>query len=144
MQDKIILLIEDNPDDIELTKRALKKSHIYNELIVLRDGAEAIDYFFGEGSHSRILPQLILLDLKLPKISGSVILQRLRSEDRTKLVPIVILTSSDEALDIETSYDLKANSYVQKPIDFAQFTKVIQHLGLFWLVVNQPPPNKGL
>lgn len=144
MRDKIILLIEDDPDDIELIQRSLKKSNIANQVIVLRDGAEAVDYFFGEGSDDRLLPQLILLDLKLPKINGLELLQKLRSQERTRLLPVVILSSSDEAPDIEASYELGANSYVRKPVDFVQFSEAVQHLGLFWLVVNESPSSRGL
>ena len=144
MRDKIILLIEDDPDDIELIQRSLKKGNIANQIIVLRDGVEAVDYFFGEGNDDRLLPQLILLDLKLPKISGLELLQKLRSQERTRLLPVVILSSSDEAPDIEASYELGANSYVRKPVDFIQFSEAVQHLGLFWLVLNESPSSRGL
>lgn len=144
MQEKVILLIEDDPDDVELTLRSLNKSNLYNNITVLRDGVEAMDYFFGEGYESRELPQLIILDLKLPKISGLELLEKLRSDERTKLLPIVILSSSEEGPDIEASYELGANSYVRKPIDFVQFSEAVRQLGLYWLLLNQPPPSKRL
>jgi len=141
MENKIILLIEDNPDDIALTLRAFKKSNIVNEIIVLNDGVEALDYFFGDNTPAK-MPELILLDLKLPKINGLEVLRRLRADDRTKLLPIVILTSSNEEQDIIESYNLGANSYIRKPVDFNQFTKAIQQLELYWLILNITPLQK--
>jgi two-component system, response regulator len=139
MSDKLILLVEDNPDDVELTLRAFRKNNIKNEVIVARDGAEALDYFFGGGT--KVMPAVILLDLKLPKVDGLEVLRRLRADDRTKLLPVVILTSSKEEQDIVNGYSLGANSYVQKPVDFVQFIEAAQKLGLYWLLLNEPPPT---
>jgi two-component system, response regulator len=140
-----ILLVEDNPDDEVLTLRAFKKSKLRNEVIVARDGVEALDYLFGtgqyEGRDMNMMPQLILLDLKLPKIDGLEVLERLRADPRTQLLPVVILTSSREQEDLVRSYSLGANSYVRKPIDFTQFIDAIQQLGLYWLVLNQNPQS---
>ena len=145
MKGKIILLVEDSPDDVLLTLRALKKNNILNEVVVVSDGVEALDYLFGAGAYAdrdtKILPQLVLLDLKLPKIEGLEVLRRLRDDVRTKLLPVVVLTSSDEELDIVASYKLGANSYIRKPVDFRQFTEAVQQLGLYWLVLNQGPPE---
>jgi CheY-like chemotaxis protein len=144
MDDRIILLVEDNPDDEALTLRALKKNNILNEVIVARDGAEALDYLFAAGSFAdrdlSVMPQVILLDLKLPKVDGLEVLQRLRGHSRTKLLPVVILTSSNEDRDIIDAYNFGANSYVRKPVDFLQFVEAVRQLGLYWLVINQPPP----
>ncbi len=144
MYKKIIMLVEDNPDDEALTIRALKKNNILNEVVIARDGVEALDYLFGEGSYegrdTNIMPEVILLDLKLPKINGLEVLKRIRSDSRTKLQPVVILTSSKEDKDIIDSYGLGANSYIRKPVDFDQFTEAIKQLGLYWLVVNVAPP----
>jgi len=141
---RIVLLVEDNPDDEALTLRALKKNNILNEVIVARDGAEALDYLLGaNGNSGRIrLDQLavVLLDLKLPKVNGLEVLRRLRADPRTKLLPIVVLTSSKEEKDLLSAYDSGANSYVQKPVEFAEFVKAAGHLGLYWLVTNAPPP----
>ena len=146
MGDKIILLVEDNADDEALTLRALKKNNIRNEVVVARDGAEALDYLFATGAYAgrdlRVMPTIILLDLKLPKVDGLEVLRRLRAEERTKLLPVVILTSSKEEEDIITGYSLGANSYIRKPVDFAQFTEAIRELGLYWLVMNEPPPAR--
>ena len=146
MNDKIILLVEDNADDEKLTLRALKKNHIKNEVVVTRNGAEALDYLFAtgifEGRNLNIVPQLVLLDLKLPKLDGLEVLRRLRADERTKLLPVVILTSSDEEQDRFSSYGLGANSYVRKPVDFNQFSDAVRQLGLYWLVLNQPPPPR--
>ena len=144
MSDKTILLVEDNPDDEALTLRALKKNNIFNEVTVARDGQEALDYFFGEGASERPAPTLVLLDLKLPKVDGLEVLRRIRTDPRTRLQPIVILTSSKEEQDIITGYGLGANSYIRKPVDFAQFMEVVRQLGLYWLVLNEPPVQKGL
>lgn len=144
MPPKIILLVEDNPDDEALTLRALKKNNILNEVVVAHDGAEALDFLFATGPYAgrdiHIMPQVILLDLKLPKIDGLEVLRRLRADSRTKLLPIIILTSSSEETDIINGYNLGANSYVCKPVDFAQFVEAIRQLGLYWLVLNEAPP----
>ena len=139
---KSILLVEDNPDDEELTVVALKKSHIANEVVVARDGEEALDYLFATGPHagSTFIPAVILLDLKLPKIDGLEVLRRLRAHERTRRIPVVVLTSSKEQEDVVESYNLGANSYVRKPVDFDQFLEASKQLGLYWLVVNQPVP----
>jgi len=141
---KVILLVEDNPDDEELTLRALSKINIANRVQVVRDGQEALDYFFAEGAESRPLPQLILLDLKLPKISGLEVLTQLRKEPRTRLIPTVILTSSRQDQDLYGGYDIGANSYICKPVDFVQFADAVAQLGLFWLVLNTTPPTRLL
>lgn len=141
----IILLIEDNPDDVELTRRALSRSNVANELVVVTDGAEALDYLFARGEYAArdmsATPAVVLLDLKLPKIDGLEVLRRIRSDERTRLLPVVILTSSNQENDIRDSYELGANSYVRKPVDFEQFVEATTTLGLYWLVVNQPPPR---
>jgi two-component system response regulator len=137
MEPKRILLVEDNPDDEELTLRALKMNNIGNEVIVAHDGAEALEYFKGGGE----LPAVVLLDLKLPKIDGLEILRRLRSEERTRYVPVVILTSSDEESDMVQGYASGANSYVRKPIAFAEFVSSVSQLGIYWLMLNEPPPR---
>ena len=142
----MILLVEDNPDDEALTRRALQKNNLSNELAVARDGQEALDYLFGTGTHAgrdlRVMPQLILLDLKLPKIDGLEVLRRMRADDRTKLLPVVILTSSNEERDLVNGYSLGANSYVRKPVDFSEFTEAARQLGLYWLLLNQAPPRR--
>ncbi len=147
MENGTILLIEDNSDDIALTRRALKKANIANELIVAQDGVEAMEYLFGEAGApegGRELPVLVLLDLKLPRVDGLEVLKRIRAEERTRLLPVVVLTSSNEERDIVKSYDLGANSYVRKPVNFDEFAEAIRTLGLYWLVLNQPPPiEKG-
>ena len=141
---KTILLIEDNKNDVDLTLRALKKNNIVNEVCTMGDGAEALDYLFGQGKHAgrnaNALPAIVLLDLKLPKVSGIEVLQRLRANDKTKLLPVVILTSSREEQDMINGYKFGANSYIRKPVDFTQFTQAVQQLGLYWLVLNEPPP----
>jgi two-component system, response regulator len=141
----IILLVEDNADDAELTLRAFRKSKILNEIVVVTDGVEALDYVFATGAHvgrdPKAIPEVILLDLKLPRIGGLEVLRRLRADERTRRIPVVVLTSSNEERDILSSYDLGANSFVRKPVDFAQFVDAAQHLGLYWLVMNEPPPN---
>ena len=140
MKAKTILLVEDNPDDVELIRRALATHNVINEMMVAHDGVEALDYFFGPGAAERPLPQLILLDLKLPKIDGHEVLRRLRAEERTKLLPIVILTTSDEQSDIIRGYEYGANSYVRKPVDFEEFLRAVKTLGIYWLMLNEPPP----
>jgi two-component system, response regulator len=146
MKNNVIMLVEDNPDDEALTVRALKKNKIVNEVVVARDGVEALDYLFGEGIHAGRdtgqMPQVVLLDLKLPKLDGLGVLRRLRADDRTKLLPVVILTSSNEEQDRMNSYGLGANSYVRKPVDFDQFVVAATQLGLYWLVLNLPPPRR--
>jgi two-component system response regulator len=142
----VILLVEDNPRDEALTLRALKKSNIVNEVVVAHDGVEALDYFFGTGTHASrdttIMPQLILLDLKLPKVDGLEVLRKIRADERTKRLPIVVFTSSSEEEDMIKSYDLGANSYVRKPVEFEQFLEATRQLGLYWLVLNQVAPNE--
>ncbi|HDQ45757.1 MAG TPA: response regulator [bacterium] len=143
MKDKIILLVEDNPDDEELTLRTLKKHHIMNEVIVAHDGAEALEYLFGDGKDSdgngRERPVLIMLDIKLPRISGLEVLKHIRGDHRTKYLPVVILTSSDEDRDLVESYRLGANSYVRKPVNFLEFQNAVQQLTLYWLLLNEAP-----
>jgi two-component system, response regulator len=144
MKDKIILLVEDNPDDELLTMRALRKNNVLNKVVVARDGVEALDYLFGTGGHSgrdtAIMPQLILLDLKLPKIDGLEVLKRLRADERTRLLPVVILTSSREEQDMLDGYGFGANSYVRKPVNFEQFVQAVEQLKLYWLILNEAPP----
>jgi two-component system, response regulator len=144
MKEKIILLIEDNPDDEALTRRALQKNNIKNDVIVVHDGAEALDYFFGTGSYAgrdlTVMPQVTLLDLKLPKVDGLEVLRQLRANELTRLLPVVILTSSNEEQDLVNGYGQGANSYVRKPIDFAQFMEAVRQLGLYWLILNEPAP----
>jgi two-component system response regulator len=144
-----ILLVEDNQDDEELTVRGLRKNHVANEIVVVRDGAEALDYLFATGPHagrdSRALPQVVLLDLNLPLVGGLDVLKRLRADDRTKLLPVVVLTSSKEEEDIIKSYSLGANGYVRKPVNFGEFMEAVKTLGLFWLLLNEaaPAPRPG-
>jgi two-component system response regulator len=144
MEDKVILLVEDNPDDEKLTLRALKKNNILNEVVVAHDGVEALDFLFGTGAHAgrntAVAPTVVLLDLKLPKIDGLEVLRRIRADERTKLLPVVVLTSSKEEQDLVTSYSLGASSYVRKPVDFNQFIEAVRQLGLYWLVLNESPP----
>jgi two-component system response regulator len=141
MLSKLILLVEDNPDDELLTLRALKKASVANRIEVMRDGAEALDFVFGSGKYAgrdlNEMPQLMLLDLKLPKVSGLQVLERIRADERTKRIPVVILTSSTEPVDIQAGYDLHVNSFVSKPVNFQEFSDVVQRLGLYWLLVNQ-------
>ena len=143
MSEKTILLVEDNPDDVTLTLRALKKNNLLNEVVVARDGVEALDFLFCEGEFAgrspELLPELILLDLKLPKVDGLEVLKRIRNEARTRLLPVVILTSSNEQSDIISGYELGVNSYIRKPVDFEQFIEAVRQLGLYWLVLNQTP-----
>ena len=144
MEDKIILLVEDNPDDVALTIRAFRKNDISNKVIVAKDGVEALDYLFGKGMYAvrdlKDMPVLILLDLKLPRINGLEVLRNIRQNEFTRLLPVVILTSSVEEKDKINGYKLGANSYVRKPIDFNQFSEAMKLLGLYWLVWNEPPP----
>lgn len=146
MQQKIILFVEDNPDDVELTLHALKKNKITNKIVVAEDGKEALDYLFGEGMYAERdiskTPVLILLDLNLPKIDGIEVLKRIKSDERTCLLPTVILTSSNEEKDLVNGYRFGANSYIRKPVDFNQFAEAIRQLGLYWLVLNETPPIK--
>jgi CheY-like chemotaxis protein len=140
----LILLIEDNPDDEELTLLAFEQSDINCEVVVARDGVEALDYLFGTGKFAgrnlEVMPALVLLDLQLPRINGLEVLQRLRSDNRTKLLPVVILTTSNEQQDLFNSYQLGCNSYIRKPVDFEQFQIAVQQLGMYWLLLNEPPP----
>ncbi len=144
MADQIILLVEDNPDDVDLTLRALKKSNIANEVVVARDGVEALEYLFGTGKYAgrdpSAIPQVVLLDLKLPRMDGLEVLERIRADERTRLLPVVILTSSKEEQDLVQSYRMGANSYIRKPVDFNQFTEATRQLGMYWLVLNEAPP----
>ena len=139
-----ILLVEDNPDDVLLTQRALKKNHIANHMVVVHDGQEALDFLFGTSDGTSVMapvPCLILLDLKLPKVSGLEVLQRVRSEERTRLTPVVVLTTSSEECDLVESYSLGANSYVRKPVDFGRFVEAVQQLGMYWLLLNESAPS---
>jgi len=141
--EKVILLVEDNPDDIELTRRAFEEARLGNVVIVAHDGAEALDLLFGTGPHAgaaRPLPEVVLLDLKLPKIDGLEVLRRIRADERTRHLPVVVLTSSSEQQDLISSYDLGANSFVQKPVSFVEFLEAARQLGLYWLVLNRTPP----
>jgi two-component system response regulator len=144
VENKIILLVEDNPDDEALTLRALRKNNLRNDIVVARDGIQALEFLFCEGSHAardpNVMPQVILLDLKLPKLDGLEVLSRIRANPRTRPLPVVILTSSIEDQDRLASYDLGANSYVRKPVDFTQFSEAARQLGLYWLVLNEGPP----
>ncbi len=147
MQSKTILLVEDNPDDEKLALRALKKNNILNEVVVARDGVEALDYLFGTGAFAdrdtSVMPQLVLLDLKLPKLGGLEVLRRLRAHPPTRLLPVVILTTSQEEQDLMNGYSLGCNSYIRKPVEFAQFTEAVRQLGLYWLLLNEAPPIRG-
>jgi len=144
MSNDFIMLVEDNPDDEALTLRALRRNNILNEVVVARDGAEALEFLFGtgryEGRDANQQPQLILLDLKLPKVDGLGVLERIRADARTRLQPVVVLTTSNEERDLVTSYELGANSYIRKPVDFQQFIEAVRQLGMYWLVLNEPPP----
>ena len=145
MDTKTILLVEDNPDDELLTLRALAKNNIMNEVIVVRDGAEALDYLFGRGAYAgrdlRVMPAVTLLDLKLPKVDGLEVLRQVRASERTRMLPIVILTSSKEEHDLTNGDRLGANSYVRKPVDYVQFVDAVRQLGLYWLMINERPPQ---
>jgi two-component system, response regulator len=144
MHNKVILLVEDNPSDIGLTKRAFEKHRIGNELVVVEDGQEALDYLFSAGAYtdrdSKAFPAVVLLDLKLPKVEGLEVLKRIRAHDLTRRLPVVILTSSREDQDVAMSYDLGANSYIRKPVDFHQFAEAVRTLNLYWVVLNEPAP----
>lgn len=146
MDEKIILLVEDNSDDEALTLRALKKNNITNDVIVTRDGVEALDYLFGTGKYSgrnlNVMPQVVLLDLKLPKVDGFEVLRQLRANERTKLLPVVILTTSNEESDRINGYGLGANSFVRKPVEFDRFIEAVRQLGLYWLILNEPVPSQ--
>ncbi|HKY51930.1 MAG TPA: response regulator [Candidatus Limnocylindria bacterium] len=140
---KVILLVEDNPDDEALTLRAFAKNNIGNRIVVVRDGAEALDWLFRRGAHAGrngADPQIVLLDLKLPKVDGLEVLRQLRDDPRTKLLPVVILTSSKEESDLLRGYELRANSYIRKPVDFERFVESVREIGMYWLVLNEPPP----
>ena len=145
MSDKVILLVEDNPDDEELTLRALKKNNIQNDVVVARDGAEALDYLFGAGAYAGRdvgkLPSVTLLDLKLPKVDGLEVLKQIRTNEKTRFLPVVILTSSKEEQDLINGYSLGANSYIRKPVDFSQFIDAVRQLGLYWLLLNESAPS---
>ena len=147
MSKKSILLVEDNADDVELTLRALKKGNIANEVVVARDGVEALDYLFGTGMYAgrdlSNMPALVLLDLKLPKVDGLEVLRRLRAYERTMFLPVVVLTSSNEERDLIEGYQLGANSYIRKPVDFLEFAEAVRQLELYWLLLNEPPPQRG-
>jgi CheY-like chemotaxis protein len=147
MTNKIILLVEDNPDDIELTLEVFESINLGNKVVVARNGVEALDYLFGTGVYAGapapVLPQVMLLDIKLPKIDGLEVLRRVRGGERTRRLPVVILTSSKEESDLAHSYDLGVNSYIHKPVDFEQFTQAVRQLGLYWLLLNELPPEPG-
>lgn len=147
MKNRTILLVEDNPKDELLTLRTLKKCHLANEIAVVHDGAEALDYLFAKGEYAgrdmNYLPTVVLLDLKLPKIDGLEVLRQIRADERTRRLPVVILTSSDEEKDIISGYELGANSYVRKPVAFSDFSKAVAELGRYWLITNEPPPKEG-
>ena len=146
-REKTILLVEDNPDDEQLALRALRKRNISNPIVVCRDGAEALEYVFGtgkyEGRSPAEFPAITLLDLKLPKVDGLTVLKRIRADERTRLMPVVVLTSSNQEADIIRSYELGANSYVRKPIEFEQFMEAVNQLGLYWMLLNEPPPDRA-
>ncbi len=140
---KVILLVEDNPDDEALTLRAFAKNNIGNRIVIVRDGAEALDWLFKRGQYAGRQdpePQIVLLDLKLPKVDGLEVLRQMRDDPRTKLMPVVILTSSKEESDVLRGYELRANSYIRKPVDFARFVEAVREIGMYWLVLNEPPP----
>ena len=141
---RVILLVEDNPSDVDLTKRAFEKKHLANTLVVARDGQDALDYLFGAGAYAgrdvADPPACILLDLKLPKVDGVTVLQTIKSDQRTRMIPVIVLTSSNELRDLKACYGLGTNSYIRKPVDFDEFVEAVSHLGLYWLVLNEPPP----
>jgi two-component system response regulator len=144
IRNRVILLVEDNPNDVELTLRAFEKSKVINEIVVAGDGEQAIHYLFSTGPHAdrdpAKMPEVVLLDMKLPKIDGLGVLRRIRADQRTRRLPVVMLTSSKEERDVVKSYDLGANSFVRKPVDFAEFVDAARHLGIYWLVMNEPAP----
>ncbi len=144
MESKMILLVEDNPSDVDLTKRALAKNNVANELVVVRDGQEALDFLFGAGAFAGRdtldQPVIVLLDLRLPKVDGLTVLKTLKTDERTRRIPVVVLTTSKEDQDMIAAYDLGVNSYIRKPVDFAEFVLAVNHLGIYWLVINEPPP----
>jgi len=144
VNNRAILLVEDNPSDVDLTKRAFEKKNLANTLVVARDGQDALDYLFGAGAYAgrdvADPPACILLDLKLPKVDGVTVLQTIKSDPRTRMIPVVVLTSSNEPRDIKACYGLGTNSYIRKPVDFDEFVEAVSHLGLYWLVLNEPPP----
>lgn len=144
MEGKMILLVEDNPSDVELTKRALAKNKVANQLEVAKDGQEALDFLFATGSHAgrdaSVQPVLILLDLRLPKVDGLTVLKTIKGDERTRRIPVAVLTTSKEDRDLITAYDLGVNSYIRKPVDFEQFLTAVNQLGIYWLVINEPPP----
>jgi CheY-like chemotaxis protein len=143
-KDKVILLVEDNPDDEALAIRALKRHHVGNEIVVAHDGVEALDYLFGKGLYEgrdvNLKPSVVLLDLKLPRVDGLEVLRQVRADDRTRLLPVVVLTTSSEEQDLLDSYSLGCNSYIRKPVDFLQFSEAIRQLGMYWLLMNEAPP----
>jgi two-component system response regulator len=144
-ESKVILLVEDNPDDEALTLRAFAKNNIGNRIVVVRDGAEALDWLFRRGTHAERDepdPQVVLLDLKLPKVDGLEVLRQLRANPKTKFLPVVIFTSSKEESDLLRGYELRANSYIRKPVDFARFVEYVREIGMYWLVLNEPPPGQ--
>jgi len=147
MSSRVILLVEDNPDDEALTLRALRKNNVANVVIVAHDGAEALDYLFARGGHAgrdpEAMPEVVVLDLKLPKVDGLEVLKQLRANERTKYLPVVILTSSSDERDMVNGYRLGANSYVRKPVEFGEFSQAVGQLGLYWLLLNQPPPRES-
>ena len=144
LTNRAILLVEDNPSDVDLTKRAFEKRNLVNTLVVARDGQEALDYLFGAGAYAGRdvvdVPACILLDLKLPKVDGVTVLQTIKSDQRTRMIPVIVLTSSNEPRDLKACYGLGTNSYIRKPVDFDEFVEAISQLGLYWLVLNEPPP----
>jgi len=146
MSEKVILLVEDNSSDVALTQRAFAKSRLTNEIVVVGDGQSALDYLFCEGEYagrpSNDLPTVVLLDLRMPRMDGHAFLRRLRADERTRRLPVVVMTTSNEEQDVAQSYDLGANSYIRKPVDFAQFIEAVKMLGLYWLVLNEPPPTR--
>jgi len=146
-RNRIILLVEDNPNDVELTLRAFEKSQLLNEIVVAQDGEQAIHYLFSTGPHAgrdpAMMPEVVLLDMKLPKIDGLGVLRRMRADERTRRLPVVMLTSSKEEKDVLSSYDLGANSFVRKPVDFGEFVDAAKHLGIYWLVMNEPAPENS-
>ena len=143
---RVILLVEDNPSDVDLTKRAFEKKHLANSLVIARDGQDALDYLFGVGAHAgrnvADVPACILLDLKLPKVDGVTVLQTIKNDERTRMIPTIVLTSSNEPQDIKACYGLGTNRYIRKPVDFDEFVEAVSHLGLYWLVLNEPPPTR--